>query len=306
MADETLIAWTDHTLNLWMGCTKVSEGCRNCYAETLTTNRMGLHLWGPNAQRQETKGPWQNVRKWERAAAALHTGHYGVAVIDSPTPVSVGPHWSMASGKHFTPHLVFLGSLMDWAEARPDLDAIRVRMWQTIRECPHLWFQMLTKRPENIPNCLPPDWGAGYPNVWLGTTIEDNRVKERAHYLRGIPARVRFISYEPAIGPADEVDLTGIHWVICGGESGPGYRPLDMQWARDMRNRCVAGQRLPGRAPLYYPKQHNVGADPVAFFMKQDAAYRTEINPFLVEEDGSKWAWKQYPGKLDAPVRMAA
>lgn len=264
MAENTLIAWTDKTLNLWMGCNKVSEGCRNCYAATLTKNRMGLSLWGLKAKRQETKGPWQNVKKWEREAAAGAVGNLGPG----------------------QPTLVFLGSLMDWAEDRRDLDPIRVRMWELIRKSPHLTFQMLTKRPENIPNCLPPDWGEGYPNVWLGTTIEDNRVKHRADALRAVNARHRFISYEPAIGPANEVDLTGIDWVICGGESGPGYRPMDMQWARDIRDRCVAAG--------------------IAYFHKQDAAHRTEIRPFLVEEDGTEWAWKQYPGKLDPPVRVAA
>ena len=268
MATETLIAWTDSTFNAWMGCAKVSAGCAKCYAENLTKNRMGLTLWGHDAPRQETKGPWQNVRKWEREAARGDMpGHYGII-----------------AGPVRTPHLVFLGSLMDWAEDRRALDPLRVKMWDLIRECPHLWFQMLTKRPENIARFLPSDWGDGYANVWLGTTIEDNRVKDRADHLRVIPARVHFISYEPAIGPIDRVDLSGIEWVICGGESGPGYRQIDMKWARDVRDRCVA--------------------DGIAFFMKQDAAYRTEINPFLVEADGARWAWKQYPGKFDAPVRI--
>lgn len=267
MASDTLIAWTDHTFNAWMGCTKVSEGCRHCYAETLTTNRMGLHLWGPTARRQETKAPWRHVRQWEATAARGDTpGHYG----------------RLRDGR--TPHLVFTGSLMDWAEDRRELDALRARMWAAIRECPHLWFQMLTKRPEHILRFLPTDWGAGYENVWLGTTIEDNRVAARADHLRRVPARVRFISYEPAIGPADAVDLTDLHWVICGGESGSGYRPLDMQWAREIRDRCVAHR--------------------IAFFMKQAAAYRTELYPYLVERDGSRWAWKQYPGRLTPPVRV--
>src|SRR5262249_27620093 len=146
------------------------------------------------------------------------------------------------AGRAYTPHLVFTGSLMDWAEARADLNPLRERVFEVIRNSPHLTFQMLTKRPDNIANCLPDDWGdEGYPNVWLGTTIEDNRVKWRAEELKKNPARVHFISYEPAIGPFDEVDLTDIEWVICGGESGSGYRPLDMQWARDVRDRCVAG-----------------------------------------------------------------
>jgi protein gp37 len=275
VADETLIAWTDHTFNAWMGCTRVSEGCRHCYAETLTTNRMGLKLWGVQAPRQVTKTPWQNVRQWEKLAASGQPGNYGI-----------NDH-GFAGGRVRTPHLVFTGSLMDWAEDRQDLVAPRARMWEAIRNSPHLWFQMLTKRPENIAKMLPSDWGStGYANVWLGTTIEDNRVKDRARHLTEVPAVVHFISNEPAIGPSNEIPLDGIEWVITGGESGPGYRPMDMQWARHMRDRCAERG--------------------IAFFMKQDAAHRTEIRPFLVERDGSQWAYKQYPGRLTPPERMAA
>lgn len=241
MAQETLIAWCDHTFNPWMGCEKVSEGCRNCYAATLTKNRMGLDLWGKQAPRQVTKAPWKNVLAWNRAAAS---GAAGV----------LGPGH---------PHLVFTGSLMDWAEDRADLVEPRRRMWDVIRECRHLHFQMLTKRPQNIAGFLPDDWGDGYENVWLGTTCEDNRVAHRADYLREIPAVVRFISYEPAIGPLDQLDLTGIDWVIYGGESGPGHRPEDKQWARDMHARCSEAG--------------------VAFFHKQSAGHRTEMG---IELDG--------------------
>jgi protein gp37 len=283
MAEDTLIAWTDHTFNPWMGCTKVSEGCRHCYAETLTVNRMGLHLWGPDARRQVTKTPWQHVNEWQRSAAKGHAGNYGHALVGEVTPTAA-PDGS-TDRPTFTPHLVFTGSLMDWAEARPDLNPVRERMWATIRASRHLWFQMLTKRPENIAHCLPPDWGPhGYDNVWLGTTIEDNRVADRARHLTAVPARVHFISYEPAIGPLDQVDLDGVEWVIFGGESGPGYRKHDEGWARDMRDRCVARG--------------------TAYFHKQASAMRTETNPWLVEPDGSKWAWKQYPGKFDPPVRI--
>lgn len=240
MSESTIIAWTDHTFNPWMGCTKISEGCRNCYAADLTKNRMGLALWGDAAPRQVTKAPWDNVRKWNASAATV--------------PGLLG------SGK---PHLCFTGSLMDWAEDRDDLLAPRERMWRTIRECGNLHFQMLTKRPENIARFLPSDWGDGYPNVWLGTTIEDNRVAKRADHLRDIPAVVRFVSYEPAIGPLDELDLTGIDWVIYGGESGPKHRAEDKQWARDMRTRCAESG--------------------VAFFHKQSAGHRTEMG---IELDG--------------------
>ena len=252
MAEKTLIAWTDHTFNAWMGCSRVSEGCRNCYAAALTKNRMGLDLWGRGAPRQVTKTPWKNVLAWQRNAA-------GSGRIDR----------------------VFLGSLMDWAEDRDDLIEPRRRMWGLIRECPNLHFQMLTKRPENISKLLPGDWGNGYRNVWLGCTIEDNRVADRARHLIGNPAVVHFVSYEPAIGPLDKLDLTDIEWVIYGGESGPGYRPENKQWARDMRDRC----RSRG----------------VAFFHKQSSAYRTEVG---IELDGK--LIREYPKVEAAQLRLCA
>lgn len=225
---KTIIAWTDHTFNPWMGCTKVSDGCKNCYAETLTKNRMGLRLWGPRSARQVTKAPWANVLTWNREAERA-----GVI------------------------RRVFCGSLCDWAEDHPTCNETRPRLWSIIKRCQSLYFQMLTKRPENIARFLPDDWGDGWPNVWMGTSIEDMRVAARADHLRRIPAVVRFISYEPAIGPLNDLDISGIDWVIYGGESGPGYRPEDKQWARDMRDKCRAS-----------------GA---AFFHKQSAAYRTEM-----------------------------
>jgi protein gp37 len=238
MSEKTIIAWTDHTFNPWMGCTKISEGCRNCYAATLTKNRMGLSLWGNAAPRQRTKSPWQHVSQWNRIAES------GV----------------MGDG---SPRLCFTGSLMDWAEDRDDLIEVRKDMWRLIKASTNLHFQMLTKRTENIRRFLPEDWGNGYSNVWIGTTIEDMRVAHRADLLRDIPAVVRFVSYEPAIGPLDDLVLDGIDWVIYGGESGPGHRPEDKNWARVMRHKC-----------------YEAG---VAFFHKQSAGYRTELG---IELDG--------------------
>ena len=246
MGSETQISWTDHTFNPWMGCSKVSSGCANCYAATFTKNRKGLRLWGPNAPRQITKTTWDNVRNWQRKAEAGEEGILG-------------------SGQH----LVFTGSLCDWAEDRPELTEPRDRMWEVIRSSPNLTFQLLTKRPQNIRGLLPPDWGdEGYANVWLGTTIENMEVAERADYLRAIPAVVRFVSYEPALGPLNKLDLTGIDWLICGGESGSGFRPMSMRWARDMRSLCA----LAG----------------VAFFFKQSAAFKpgtgTELDGEIIRE----------------------
>lgn len=236
MADNSIIAWTDHTANWWMGCLKVSAGCDNCYAETLTRNRMGLDVWGPakTTRRQPVKSVLGNVAKWEKLAAQGSTGVMGKG----------------------NPKLVFVGSLMDWAEDHPDAEALRPALWAAIRRSPHLHFQLLTKRPTRIPALLPADWGHGYPNVWLGTSIENMKVANRADALREIPAAVRFVSYEPALGPLDDMSLEGIDWMIYGGESGPGYREHDLAWPRAMEQKCAdAG---------------------VAWFYKQSAAPRTE------------------------------
>lgn len=234
MGENTNIAWTDHTFNPWLGCVKVSEGCRNCYAERFARDRMGIRVWGKHAPRQVTKAPWQNVRRWAREAEA--------------------------SGVR---QRVFTASMCDVFEDHPIANETRPRVWDAIRASHMLDFQLLTKRPENIARFLPEDWGDGWPNVWLGCTIEDNRVAGRAAHLIASPAVVHFVSYEPAIGPLDQLDLTDIEWVIYGGESGPGHRAEDKQWARDMRARCDERG--------------------VAFFHKQSAGYKTEMG---IELDG--------------------
>lgn len=233
MADTTIIAWTDATFNPWMGCSKVSDGCKHCYAETLTAGRMGLDVWGPGARRQVTApATWAKPRAWNRAALTEGLSRRA-----------------------------FCASLCDVFEDHPTAEATRPRLWELIRECAALDWQILTKRPERIAACLPAGWGAGWPHVWLGTSIEDMRVADRADALRRVPAAVRFVSYEPALGPLDGLDLAGIDWVIYGGESGPGYRPHDLAWPRRMRERC-----------------REAGA---AFFFKQSPGIRTEMGTTL-------------------------
>lgn len=255
MSEQTLIAWTDHTFNPWMGCVKVSAGCANCYAERLTHDRMGLRLWGPGSERQVTKAPWKNVRAWNAAAK-----------------------------KDGVQRRVFCASLCDVFEDHPTANATRPTLWGLVRECENLDWQILTKRPERIADNLPADWGGGgWPHVWLGTSVEDMRVAGRVDHLRSIPAVVRFISYEPALGPLDDLDITGIDWIIYGGESGPGHRPEDKQWARNMHAKC--------------------GEAGTAFFHKQSAGYRTEMG---IELDGRIVREYPTPRQADRPGRLFA
>ncbi|HMC90199.1 MAG TPA: DUF5131 family protein [Gemmataceae bacterium] len=253
MAEKTAIAWTTHTANFWMGCQKVSPGCANCYAETLTKKKMKLDVWGPakTTRRQAVQSIEANLRKWNRESDPAN------------------------------PSRVFVGSLMDWAEDHPDAEALRPKMWAAIRRAPNLIFQLLTKRADRVRDLLPLDcWEEIRRRIWLGVSIENGDYAHRADYIRNLDCAVRFISYEPALGPlAHALDLTGIDWVIYGGESGPGYRPEDKQWARDMRDRC----REKG----------------VAFFHKQSAAYRTEMG---IELDGQ--IIREYPQVARIPLTM--
>lgn len=248
MSENSNISWTRHTFNPWIGCARKSEGCRNCYAERQAEHR-GWAKWGINTPRYLTAdSTWKEPLRWNRKA--------------------------QAAGER---HRVFCASLADVFDAHPDVVDARARLWRLIDKTPHLDWLLLTKRPENIVGMLPDDWGDGRHNVWLGTTVEDMRVVNRIDILRTIPAAVRFISYEPAIGPLDEANLTGIDWLICGGESGPGYRPMDENWARSMRDRCAR--------------------ENIAFFFKQHNGAKSGVEPTL---DGVEYHELPTPRRLIA------
>jgi protein gp37 len=162
---------------------------------------------------------------------------------------------------------VFCASLADVFDNQIN-PAWRTDLFRLIRECNQLDWQLLTKRPQNIRKMLPPDWGEGYPNVWLGTTTEDaSAYKQRASFLLRVPATIHFVSYEPAIGPLGRIDIDGRFpdWVIIGGESGVRsdlIRLTDPQWARDAIAEC-----------------RRVGAAP---FLKQWGTYKN--NPYVIED----------------------
>jgi protein gp37 len=234
MGQNSSISWTHHTFNPWWGCQKVSPGCASCYALTLS-KRFGHDIWGPaKTTTRRTFGPkhWADPIKWN--AEARTNNHR---------------------------KRVFCASMGDVFEAHPMLDSERVKLWQLIEQTPMLDWLLLTKRPENIMQMIPDVWASGLPvNVWVGTSVEDQqRADERIPELLRVPARVRFLSCEPLLGPVDISiipdalyeagmpfswnklsDGRGIHWVICGGESGPGARPMHPDWARSLRDQCEA------------------------------------------------------------------
>jgi len=172
-------------------------------------HRYGRVQWGPHGQRLRTSDAnWRKPRQWAKAVNGMRSR-------------------------------VFCASLADVFDNKAPAGA-RGDLLDLIRDTPQLDWLLLTKRPENIAKMLPADWGAGWPNVWFGTTCEDQQHFDRRWpILRAVPAAVRFISYEPALGPL-AIGSARPDWIICGGESGAGARYMDPAWARALRDDCAA------------------------------------------------------------------
>lgn len=217
MAETTNIEWADATANFWIGCTKLSAACDGCYAEADWDHRYGRVQWGPHGDRSPVKAGAVVVRKVQRNDAAF-------------------------IAEHGRKPRIFVNSLSDFADNHKSIQQEwREAVWQLARECPDVILLILTKRPQNLPRYLPADWGDGYPNIWLGTTVEHETEHRRADALRAVPAALRFLSCEPLLGPIAP-DLTSIGWVICGGESGKHARPMHPDWARSLRDQCAAAE----------------------------------------------------------------
>jgi protein gp37 len=203
MATRSNIEWTEMTWNPVTGCTKISQGCKHCYAERL-------------AKRLKAMGSGRYTNGFQ---VTLHPD-----LLDAPR------RWRQ-------PRVVFVNSMSDVFHEDVPLAYIQ-RVFATMRDCPHHTFQVLTQRSERLAELAPHlHWP---PNVWMGVSVEDARVINRIDDLRRVPAAVRFLSLEPLIGPLDSLRLDGIHWVIVGGESGPRARPLRSEWVESIFRQCRA------------------------------------------------------------------
>jgi protein gp37 len=239
MAKATTIEWTNMTWNPVTGCTKISQGCKHCYAE-----RMAKRLQAMGSPRYEN----------------------GFQLTVHADLVDLPRHWRQ-------PRLIFVNSMSDLFHENVPLDFIK-QVFDTMQACPQHVFQVLTKRSSRlreVASDLP--WPA---NVWMGVSVEDERVAHRIDDLREVPAAIRFLSCEPLIGPLPDLDLHGIDWVIVGGESGPGARPMWPEWVRCIRDRCEAAQ--------------------VAFFFKQWGGVRKHATGR--ELDGR--VYNDYPARQQA------
>ncbi len=225
MAANSHIEWTEATWNPVTGCTKISAGCKNCYAERL-------------AQRLQAMG---NYRYRNGFDLKLHDD-----VIDLPKS------WRI-------PRMIFVNSMSDLFHEQVPLDFIQ-RVFATMRACPKHTFQILTKRSARLRRLARDlEWPQ---NVWMGVSVEDSRVLSRVEDLRRVPAAIRFLSCEPLIGSLASIDLTDIHWVIVGGESGSKARPMKIEWVREIFRTC---------------RKHNV-----PFFFKQWGGVRKDLTGRLL------------------------
>lgn len=260
---DTLIGWCHHTINFWMGCNKLPGAeCEGCYAEALMT-RYGKEF----KVLRPTREPWLQAELLNADAEARSTHE-----------------------------LVFTCSLSDFFHR--EADAWRDEAWEVIRRCRNLIWLILTKRPDRIRECLPPDWnnGEGFPNVWLGVTCGERKSFQRVEALRKIPCALRFISCEPLIEDISNLDLSAVGWVLCGGMSGSLSKkhPMDLRWAASLYD---ASQKA-GVPFLFKQVSHNMterGINALGLYL----AYRNEeaADPETVD------CIRQYP-EVDLQFRL--
>lgn len=234
MAENSNIPWTDHTFNPWIGCAQIGPGCANCYAEVQDQHWKWTSAgWGRGKPRRRTSAAyWREPLKWNRQAEA--------------------------EGRRVK---VFSASLADVFDHEVP-KAWREDLWDLIRKTPHLDWIIVTKRIENAPAMLPADWGRGWPNVWLVLTVcNQNEFDKHVGNFLKIPAAIHGLSIEPLL---DWIDIHSrgcagdIDWYIVGAESGPGARPMDIEWVRSLRgqlNRLRHTEPHRRQPALFYKQQ---------------------------------------------------
>ncbi len=234
MSLQTKIEWTDATWNPVTGCTKISAGCEFCYAERFAERFRGV----PN-----------------------HPFSSGFDLTLRPERLTQPLEWRQ-------PKLIFVNSMSDLFHKSVPAQFVD-RVFDTMERADWHIFQVLTKRSSRLRNYVNARYAKSAPprNLWLGTSVEDSSKVSRIRHIRDSKAAIRFLSIEPLIGPMSKIDLTGIHWVIVGGESGPSARPMDPTWVRNVRDQCIAAR--------------------VPFFFKQWGGYRPKTGGRTL--DGREW-----------------
>lgn len=211
MADNTTIEWTEATWNPTTGCDRISPGCDHCYALTLAKRLKAM-----GSAKYQVDGD-------------VRTSGPGFGVTMHEDSLQVPFRWKES-------RLVFVNSMSDLFHARVSANFVK-RVFEVMEATPRHTYQVLTKRAIRLARLAP---NLPWPkNVWVGVSVENASELGRLNYLRRVPASVRFVSAEPLLGPLGPVDFGGVDWVIVGGESGHGARPVDVRWVRDVRDRCV-------------------------------------------------------------------
>lgn len=254
------ISWTDHTFNPWIGCTKVSPGCAHCYAaQQDAAKRWTPEGWGPGKPRRLTAdSTWRLPVRWNLGEVCLSCGTRQRGRLGRPDDCGCG---ALAKGGRTRRQRVFCASLADWLDEEVPVEWLR-RLLGLIKETPNLNWQLLTKRPQNFRARLTAAadleddslsewinwWVVGRSakeNVWVGASVEnDDAGCYRIPALLSIPAKVRFLSCEPLLGPITlPQSVTGetLHWLIVGGESGSGHRKMEMPWLQHLVYRALVG-----------------------------------------------------------------
>lgn len=304
MSDKTGIEWTDATWNPVLGCSKVSPGCDNCYA--ISMSRRIEATGNPDYQGLTTADDWTGV------------------VRCLPERLEQPLRWKK-------PRRIFVNSMSDLFH--PDVPDLFIgQVFHIMAAASQHQFQVLTKRPQRMSGVLSatswglePIYGWPLPNVWCGTSIESDKYVFRARYVAEAPAAVRFLSLEPLLGPLPSLDLEGIDWVIVGGESGPGARPMHRSWVREIRDQCLAAgvaffYKQAGQWASYSDGELHADRlsnglpemimDKNGLVLTEDEPCEMELEPTLFLRVGKKAAgreldgrtWDEYPAHIGGGV----